>query len=154
VSATLANSLRAILGIAHLYNAVHQTVALTTRWDDLDKVIELHMRQLFAGEFPKSPKEMYTRFMTRTGTSASTFARNLGGRQKERSDQFSIKNHAWIETTAISDILSGYFDGSDSVQRFVFRMEGLSIRDTKPTSKALISKRHLTPLETLAQLQE
>ena len=45
-------------------------------WPELDRIIELHVTQLFVGQLPTNPSESHTRLLKRLDRAASAFERN------------------------------------------------------------------------------
>lgn len=53
----LANHQLTIFAIAHLCNACQQTKNLKGKWPEMDRIIEVHIGQLFSGQLPTKPSE-------------------------------------------------------------------------------------------------
>ena len=78
---TFANHQLTIFAMAHLYNLLQQTKVIQGKWPELDRIIQLHIGQLFAGQLPTRPSECHTRLSMRMGTTANAFARNKERRE-------------------------------------------------------------------------
>jgi hypothetical protein len=83
-------------------------------WHNLEKCINIHIAQLFLGEFPTNPREIYTRWLTRIDHSATEFASN---RRQNSKNSLLLKNVAKIQCTETSKILNDYFAGMETIER-------------------------------------
>ena len=72
----LANHHVSIFLAAHIYNALQQTKLIRRQWPEMEKMIHLHMRTIFAGKLPTTCKDFSSRCMVCLGFSTRTFARN------------------------------------------------------------------------------
>lgn len=81
---SLANHHVSIFVVAHLYNALRQLEVLEERWPDIEQIIDLHIKTLFAGQLPTTPKDLHSRFSLQLGVSAQSFARNQRPGQTRR----------------------------------------------------------------------
>lgn len=73
---TLADHHLTIFAMAQLYNICRQTKINQGEWPELDRIIELHIGQLFSGQLPTRPSECHTRLSIRMGRTANVSARN------------------------------------------------------------------------------
>ncbi|KAH9885873.1 hypothetical protein F4778DRAFT_798655 [Xylariomycetidae sp. FL2044] len=62
-----ANNSLSVFAVAHLYHAFRQIGILERDWPEMDRVIELHKKTIFAGVLPKTPHEMAKRIGYRLG---------------------------------------------------------------------------------------
>lgn len=69
-----------IFAMAHLYKICRQTKINQGEWPELDRIIELHIGQLFSGQLPTRPSECHTRLPIRIGATANVSARNQSER--------------------------------------------------------------------------
>ena len=152
----LANHHLTIFAVAHLYNALQQTEVVQGKWPELDKIIELHIGQLFAGKLPTKPSECHTRLSVRMGASASDFARNR--RTTTRGQGLTGKGMKHLPKFAISastQMLSDYSCHKEAPAKSLARIEGAIQEHTKvnsgQTKKA--TKRQLTPLQFLMHVR-
>lgn len=73
---TLANHHLMIFAMAYLYNISRQRKIYQGEWPEQDRIIELHIGQLFSGQLPTRPSECHTRLSIRMGPTANASARN------------------------------------------------------------------------------
>ena len=118
----------------------------------MDELIQAQIVELFSGQLPREPKEIYSRAALRLGMSAQHFARN-----QRRARPPNMKGSE-IRDTQTSKILRDYVSGKEQMARCVYRLQGL-IQDaerqsSKTTDKRLAERRQLEPVEILAQVRE
>ncbi len=152
----LANHHLTIFAVAHLYNALQQTKVVQGKWPEMDKIIELHIGQLFAGKLPTKPAECHTRLSVRMGASASDFARNR--RATTRPQGLTGKGMKHLPKFAISDttqMLSDYSRHKEAPAKSLARIEAAIQEYTKVESgqKRKLIKRQLTPLQFLVHVR-
>lgn len=150
---TLSNHHLVIFAVSHLYNALQQTGILNAQWPDMDRIIKLHIKPLFNGQLPTTPKDFHTRLCLRLGFSMKNFARN---QRTSRSIIRTAGNRDGpkIAGTPTSTIFREYFDGKAAMKDCLYRLEAL-IQASEPAEsrKKWAAKRHLTPLEFLTQVR-
>lgn len=151
---TLSNHHLVIFAVSHIYNALQQTGILKAQWPDMDRIIKLHIKPLFNGQLPTTPKDFHTRFCLRLGFSTRNFARN------QRTSQSILRTAGnrdgpKIAGTATSNIFREYFNGKAAMKDCLNRLEAL-IQASEPTEsrKKWAARRHLTPLEFLTQVRD
>lgn len=71
----LANHHRSIFCTAHLYNALKQLEITEAVWPEMENIIDLHCKSIFANDIPKTPDDIFRRFAYRTGL--SRFSKNF-----------------------------------------------------------------------------
>ena len=144
-----------IFAVAHLYNALQQTRVVQGKWPELDKIIELHIGQLFAGKLPEKPSECHTRLSVRMGASASDLARNR--RTPTRPQRLTGKGMKHLPKFAISDttqMLSDY-SHKEAPSKSLARIEAAIQEHPKVNSGKTRKpiKRQLTPLQFLTHVR-
>lgn len=151
---TLSNHHLVIFAVSHIYNALQQTGLLNAQWPDMDRIIQLHIKPLFNGQLPTTPKTIHTRFCLRLGFSTKNFARN------QRAPHSIIRTAGSrdgpkIAGTATSNIFREFFDGKAAMKDCLYRLEAL-IQASEPAEgrKKWAARRHLTHLEFLAQVRD
>lgn len=151
----LANHHLTIFAIAHLYNALQQTQVVQGRWPELDKIIELHIGQLFAGKLPAKPSECHTRLSVRMGASAIDLARNR--RTTTQTQRLTGKGIKHLPKFAISDttqMLSDY-SHKEAPSKSLARIEA-AIQEHPKVNSGKTGKpieRQLTPLQFLTHVR-
>lgn len=152
----LANHHLTIFAVAHLYNALQQANVVRGKWPELDKIIQLHIGQLFAGKLPTKPSECHTRLSVRMGASASDFARNrrtttrpqgLTGKGIKHLPKFTISN--------TTQMLSDYSHHKEAPAKSLARIEAAIQAHIKVNQAQIrkLTKRHLTPLQFLTHVR-
>ena len=152
----LANHHLTIFAVAHLYNALQQTNVVRGKWPELDKIIQLHIGQLFAGKLPTKPSECHTRLSVRMGASASDFARNR--RATTRPQGLTGKGIKHLPKFTISDttqMLSDYSRHKAAPAKGLARIEAAIQEHIKvnPGQTRQLTKRQLTPLQFLTHVR-
>ena len=145
----LANHHQAIFLTAHLYNAARQTHTLEVSWPAMDELIQAQIAELFSGQLPREPEQMYRRCALRLGLSAQNFARN------RRRDLPRNMKGSEIHDTQTSKILQDYMTGKEQMARCVYRLQGL-IQDAESQSNKndkRLARRQLKPVEILTQVR-
>ena len=72
----LVNHHQTVFALAHLYNAAKQLSGLKESWPSLEKIMQLHIVQIFGGELPKKPIDCANRIKLKLGYPLQKFARN------------------------------------------------------------------------------
>ena len=152
----LANHHLTIFAVAHLYNALQQADVVRGKWPELDKIIQLHIGQLFAGKLPTKLSECHTRLSVRMGASASDFARNR--RTTTGPQRLNGKGIKHLPTLTISDttqILSDYSCHNEAPAKSLVRIEAAVQKYIKEDSRHLgkATKCQLTPLQFLTHVR-
>lgn len=147
---TLSNHHLVIFAVSHIYNALQQTGILNAQWPDMDRIIKLHIKPLFNGQLPTTPKDFHTRFCLRLGFSPRNFAPN------QRAPRSIIRTPGnrdgpKIAGTPTSNIFREYFDGKAEMKDCLYRLEALEPAESR---KKWAARRHLTPLEFLVQMRD
>lgn len=151
VGITLANHHLTIFAISHLYNALQRMGILETRWPEMDHLIKLQIKPLFAGQLPTTPKEFHSRFSLQLGYSTRNFAQ---GASYSLIRAASKKKRPLMARTPTSNIFRRYFDGKDTTQECLYRLETL-IKESQHSEKPKHHpKTHTTPLELLTQVRD
>ncbi|KAI4174861.1 MAG: hypothetical protein LQ348_006288 [Seirophora lacunosa] len=153
---SLCNWHKTIWPTAHLYSALQQTSSISKSWQDMDKLIDLHMDTLFAGQIPLSAHEFFVRFALALGLSMSNFSRNP--RNRTNNDRIRFRQGAKgtkLKVTEMSSVFRQYFEKKSSLEACLINLDSL-IRD--PGSRASKKereecKRPLTNLQFLAMLE-
>ena len=146
----LCNWHKTIWPMAHLYSAFRQTSDFMA-WPQMERLTQIHMTDIFAGQLPLSGHEIYTRFLLSTGVSTTSFARNpRRGNEGLRWKPGSVGTK--LKTSATSDVFRPLFEGKGSLEACLVRMERLIYSSRKPISKKQVTHSALTPLEFLSQL--
>ncbi|MCJ1453627.1 hypothetical protein MMC28_003974 [Mycoblastus sanguinarius] len=152
----LANHQLTIFAIAHLYNALQQANIIQGRWPELDKIIHMHIGQLFAGQLPTKPKDCRSQLSVRLGTSANAFARNR--RVTKKPSKFlgsGMKHLPKFAFPDSSELLRDYSGRKEPVEQSLHRLESqIQMTDNaRPSESKRISKRQLTSLQFLTQVR-
>jgi hypothetical protein len=63
----LANHHGLIFAVAYIYNALRKMGLTDIVWPDMERIITLHTKYLFAGDVPSTPEEMRARVMFQLG---------------------------------------------------------------------------------------
>ena len=152
----LANHHLTIFAVAHLYNALQQTKVVQGKWPEMEKIIELHIGQLFAGKLPTKPSECHTRLSVRMGASASEFARNP--RATTRPQRLTGKGIKHLPKFTISDttqMLSDYSRHREAPAKSLARIKAAIQEYTKVNSSQTrkLIKRQITPLQFLMHVR-
>lgn len=148
---TFANHHLTIFAMAHLYNILQQTKVIQGKWPDLDRIIQLHIGQLFAGQLPTKPSECHTRLSIRMGTTASAFARNQrASKSSSRTVGKGMKHLPKFALSESSEILREYSGHQESVEKSLHRLE--AVIQERGTERKKAQK--TTPLQFLAQVQK
>ena len=146
----LCNWHKTIWPAAHLYNALRKLSLLSQTWPEMDDLIARHQGDLFSGQLPSTPNELFTRYALSLGVSPATFARNSRHRAQElkfRKGAIGTK----LKTTMASDIFRQYFDQGSMETCFV-RLEE-EMQKAQQGQKKKINKRPLTDLQFLEKLK-
>ena len=152
----LANHQLTIFATAHLYNALQQTNIIQGKWPEMDRIIEVHIGQLFAGALPKKPSECHTRLSVRLGASASEFARNK--RKTNRPQQLTGRGMKHLPKLTISEdvqLLSDYTGHKEQLGKSLYRMEAAIQEQNKAKfgRNKRLARRQLTSLQFLTQVR-
>lgn len=145
----LANHHLTIFTMSHLYNALQQTGLLKGRWPEMDSIIKLHVKALFAGDLPTNPKECHCRFSLQLGLSARKYEQQASYRLIRASTK---KKRPMLSVTPTSAIFRRFFDRKEPLKDVIFWLESLMQGSKKSNKKD--SRRTLTPLEFLTQLRD
>lgn len=153
----LANHHLTIFTMSHLYNALQQTGLLKGRWPEMDSIIKLHVKALFAGDLPTNPKECHCRFSHQLGLSARKYEQQASYRlirasTKKKRPMLSITPTSAISITPTSAIFRRFFDRKEGLKGVIFWLE--SVMQESKKSKKKDTRRSLTPLEFLKQLRD
>ena len=148
-----ANHHLTIYAMAHLYNILQQTRTAQGRWLELDRIIQLYIGQLFAGQLPTKPSECHTRLSIRMGTTAGAFAPNqrATNRNPRRPAGEGMKHQPKFAMSESSEILRDYSSRKYAMGKSLQRLE--AVIKAKSTEKKA-AKRQLTPLQFLTQVRE
>ena len=152
---SLANHHASIFIVAHLYNALRQLDVLEERWMDMEMIIDLHIKVLFAGHLPTTPRDFHSRYCLQLGISAQYFARNQ--RPNPRLWAASKRKGPQIPCTKTTDVFRQYFAGKETADRCLHQLETIIMDEEglKSTStNKTVPRRQLSPLQFLAQLQD
>lgn len=150
---TFANHHLTIFAMSHLYNVLQQTKAIQGKWTELDKIIQLHVGQLFAGQLPTRPSECHTRLSIRMGTTASAFARNQrASTNSSKNIGKGMKHLPKLALSENSETLRDYAGRKEPVKKSLHRLE--AVMQEGRTEKRKAQTRPLTPLQFLAQVRE
>ncbi|KAA6408554.1 MAG: hypothetical protein FRX48_07636 [Lasallia pustulata] len=154
---SLANHHTSIFAVAHLYNALRQLDVLEERWMDMEKIIDLHIKFLFAGQLPTTPKDFHSRCCLQLGVSAQNFARNQRPGHMLRMWGAGKRGGPQIPCTKTTDIFRQYFAGKESADRCLYQLKTLTMDEeglkSTPSNKS-IPRRQLSPLQFLTRLQD
>ena len=146
---TFANHHLTIFAMAHLYNLLQQTKVIKGNWPELDRIIQLHIGQLFAGQLPTRPSECHTRLSIRMGTTANAFARNQRApRGSSRQIGKGMKHLPKFAISESSEVLRQYSSHSETMEKSLPRIEAVMQIEKKKAQKRL-----LTPLQFLAHVR-
>lgn len=145
----LANHHLTIFTMSHLYNALQQTGLLKGRWPEMDSIIKLHIKALFAGDLPTNPKECHCRFSLQLGLSARKYEQQASYRLIRASTK---KKRPMLSVTPTSAIFRRFFDRKEPLKDVIFWLESLMQESRKSNKKG--TRRTLTPLEFLTQLSD
>ena len=145
----LANHHLTIFTMSHLYNALQQTGLLKGRWPEMDSIIKLHVKALFAGDLPTNPKECHCRFSLQLGLSARKYEQQASYRLIRASTK---KKRPILSVTPTSAIFRRFFDRKEPLKGVIFWLEFLMQESKKSNKKD--TGRTLTPLEFLTQLRD
>lgn len=145
----LANHHLTIFTMSHLYNALQQTGLLKGRWPEMDSIIKLHFKALFAGDLPTNPRECHCRFSLQLGLSARKYEQQASYRLIRASTK---KKRPMLSVTPTSAIFRRFFDRKEPLKDVIFWLESLMQESKKSNKKD--TRRTLTPLEFLAQLRD
>lgn len=146
----LANYHLTIFTMSHLYNALQQTGLLKGRWPEMDSIIKLHFKALFAGDLPTNPREFHCRFSLQLGLSARKYEQQASYRLIRASTK--KKKRPMLSVTPTSAIFRRFFDRKEPLKDVIFWLESLMQESKKSNKKD--TRRTLTPLEFLAQLRD
>ena len=150
---TFANHHLTIFAMAHLYNVLQQTKVIQGKWPELDKIIQLHIGQLFAGQLPTRPSECHTRLSIRMGTTANAFARDQrASRGLSRVVGKGMKHLPKFALSESSEILREYSGHKEPMEKSLHRLE--AVMHERATDKKRAQNRQLTPIQFLAQVRE
>lgn len=141
----LANHHLTIFTISHLYNALQQNGLLKDCWPEMDSIIKLHIKALFAGDLPTTPKECHCRFSLQLGLSARKYEQEASYRLIRASTK---KKRPMLSVTPTSAIFRRFFDRKEPLKDVIIRLESL-IQEAKKINNKKGSRRTLTPLEFL-----
>lgn len=145
----LANHHLTIFTMSHLYNALQQTGLLKGRWTEMDSIIKLHIKALFAGDLPTNPKECHCRFSLQLGLSARKYEQQASYRLIRASTK---KKRPMLSVTPTSAIFRRFFDRKEPLKDVIFWLESLMQESKKSNKKG--TRRTLTPLEFLTKLSD
>lgn len=150
----LANHHLTYFSTCHLYNAMSQQNMIDFEWPELERIVELHVGALFAGEIPTTPQTMSSRLALRIG------AYQYSGRSLRSFDEKKL----WrISSSCLSTILRQYSERKESIERSLYLLEELMQNDTVKyhqkgigsiTKQKKTTPRNLTPLHFLRQLED
>jgi hypothetical protein len=154
---TLSNHHQSIFVVAHLYNALQQTKRLKTRWPEMDRVIEAHMKTFFAGKLPENETDICSRCVLQLGFSTRQITRNLRERRSPFQQAFrqGMQNGPQMANTKMSEIFRQYFQKKTTTDQYLYQLEAL-IEETfalKTKLKTRLRQRQLTPLQLLTHIQ-
>ncbi|KAL8647235.1 MAG: hypothetical protein Q9210_005677 [Variospora velana] len=136
---SLCNWHKSIWPTAHLYNALQQTSSISKSWHEMDKLIDLHVDTLFAGQLPLSAHEYFVRFALALGLSMSNFSRNPRTRtNNERSRFRQGAKGTKLKVNEMSTVFRQYFEKKSSLETCLEKLNTL-IRDQG--SKASMKER-------------
>ncbi|KAI4174144.1 MAG: hypothetical protein LQ343_002479 [Gyalolechia ehrenbergii] len=153
---SLCNWHKSIWPTAHLYNALQRTSTTSKPWQEMDKLINLHMDTLFAGQVPLSAHEFFVRFALALGLSMSNFSRNP--RNRSNNDRIRFRQGAKgtkLKGTEMSSVFRQYFEKKLSLEMCLLKLDSL-IRDPGPKASRKereVWTRPLTNLQFLAMLE-
>lgn len=145
----LANHHLTIFTMSHLYNALQQIGLLKGRWPEMDSIIKLHIKALFAGDLPTNPNECHCRFSLQMGLSARKYEQQASYRLIRASTK---KKRPMLSVTPTSAIFRRFFDRKEPLKDAIFWLESLMQESKKSNKKG--TRRTLTPLEFLTQLSD
>ena len=133
----LANHHLSIFAMAHLYNICRQTKTIQGEWPELDRIIQLHIGQLFAGQLPTRPSECHTRLSMRMGITANASARS----QRERAFKNislmarvtgkDMRHQPKLALSESSEILREYSAHKEPIEKSLLRLEAIQARGTE-----------------------
>ncbi|KAL9011045.1 MAG: hypothetical protein Q9173_004081 [Seirophora scorigena] len=153
---SLCNWHKSIWPTAHLYSALQQTSSISKSWQEMDKLIDLHMDTLFAGQIPLSAHEFFVRFALALGLSMSNFSRNP--RNRTKNDRIQFRQGAKgtkLKVTEMSSVFRQHFEKKSSLETCLIKLESLirgpGLKASKKEREAC--KRPLTNLQFLAILE-
>lgn len=106
----LTNHHFSIFAAAHVYNALRQLNVIQHRWPEMERIIEVHAKPLFAGSIPTTPDTFFRRIAFRTG---------LTGPLK----RFDVDKKWKIQTTLGSKVLKSLLEGKESIERSLLQIE-------------------------------
>ena len=131
---TLADHHSTIFAMAHLYNICRQTETIHGECPEPDRIIQLHIGQLFAGQLTTRPFECHTRLSIRMGSTANAFVRN----QKDRASNNvnislmagltgkGMKHQTKLALSESSEIFPGYSGHKEPIEKPLLRLEALT----------------------------
>ena len=155
VGIALANHHVSVFLIAHLYNALRQTEVVHGKWPEMEKLIEQQMGILFGGNFPKTPKEIHTRFAIHLGLSAKNFARNRRPTKATMQPWAAGKKAGpkFLQDKT-SQVFHRYFD-KEPLEQCLYRLEAVAHDNARVESmKKMMSRKFLTSLQFISQVRE
>lgn len=151
VGITLANHYRTISAAAHLYNALQQMRILEGRWPEMDHLIKLQIKPLFAGQLPVTPTEFHTRSSFQLGLSTRNFTQSANYSVIRGASKREIRQ---IASTPTSNVFCQYFDRKETLQNCLYRLEALIKEKERSGKSKKHIKSHFTPLELLEQVRD
>ncbi|KAK3705021.1 hypothetical protein LTR37_013538 [Vermiconidia calcicola] len=136
----LANHHLSIFATAHLYNALRQHQVINFQWPVMDRIMELHVGPMFAGELPVTPQAMCTHLEVRIGRNHST--------QTEKKQKWKIT------TDGAGTGLRQLLDPSIARNRVLYQLEeGVQQRALfEKANPKYRQQRQLTPTQFISQL--
>ncbi|KAG8531882.1 uncharacterized protein KY384_003518 [Bacidia gigantensis] len=157
VGIIIANQHQSIFAISHLYNAVRQTGHLEASWKELDHVIELQIKQLFQGQLPTTPQDMFRRWVIRLGIPSYHFAHDA----KLRAPNWKRKNKKYfgpeLSETRMTKTLLDFIHSQEANEHGMRKLQ-LLIQEKQTEAEKRGGKRNgqkqLTPIEVLQQVRE
>lgn len=147
-----ANHHLTIFAMAHLYNVLQQMKLIECKWPELDRIIQLHIGQLFTGQLPTRPSECHTRLSIRIGTTASAFARNQrASRGSSRLTGKGMKHLPKFAISESSEMLREYSGHKEPVEKSLHQLE--AVIQKRDTEKKKAQRTLFTPLQFLAEVR-
>lgn len=137
----LANHHLSIFATAHLYNALRQHQLTDVHWPAMERIIDLHMVPLFAGELPRTPQAMYSRLELRIGRK---YSRSVDQKQKWK-----------MHVSANGQRLRQLLDDNVANSRVLYQLEeGVQQKmlSTERMAKQVVQSRQLSPSQFISQL--
>lgn len=137
--------------ISHLYNALDKLGLGDTRWPELEKVIQVHAKPIFADDVPSSPKDFLSRFDYRMA--------DLTHDSRHRREQ-----KRWeLRTTSTTQALRAFFESEITLPQLMHTLtsqaeaalHGGNMTSSQKGRHAAKGKGYRRlPLETLSALRE